>query len=173
MGYGMSTLKNALKKYHTNFLKKKSSRSIVLGLTNIPLKWLKAQIIGKGIKIFPSEDTLRKGGGILSPLLCNIALNGLENAVRDGLPSPNSSEGRKISGSWVIRYADDFIVTSLCKKRVVKEHIPRVISFLSKRGLNISEKKSTILHFENEGFILKSRNFKRNNYRTSKKVFII
>ena len=46
------------------------------------LKWLKAPIIDKGIKTFPSEGTPQ--GGILSPLLCNIALNGLENAVRDG-----------------------------------------------------------------------------------------
>jgi RNA-directed DNA polymerase len=65
---------------------------------------------------------------------------------------PNSSEGRKISGSWVIRYADDFIVTSPCKERLVKEHILRVSSFLSKRGLNISEKKSKIRNLENEGF---------------------
>jgi hypothetical protein len=65
---------------------------------------------------------------------------------------PNSSEGRKISGSWVIRYADDFIVTSPCKERFVKEHILRVSSFLSKRGLNISEKKSKIRNLENKRF---------------------
>lgn len=142
------------------------------------LKWLKAPIIDKGIKTFPSEGTPQ--GGILSPLLCNIALNGLENAVRDGLPSPNSREGRKLSGSWVIRYADDFIVTSSCKEKLVKKHIPRVIFFLSKRGLNISEKKSKILNLENEGFTflgwdvtLKSRNLKRNKSKTNKKVLII
>ena len=142
------------------------------------LKWLKAPIIDKGIKTFPSEGTPQ--GGILSPLLCNIALNGLENAVRDGLPSPNSREGRKFSGSWVIRYADDFIVTSSCKEKLVKKHIPRVIFFLSKRGLNISEKKSKILNLENEGFTflgwdvtLKSRNLKRNKSKTNKKVLII
>ena len=114
------------------------------------IKGLKAPIIDKEVKTFPSEVTPQ--GGILAPLLCNIALNGLENSVRDGLPSPNSSEGRKISGSWVIRYADDFIVTSSCKERLIKEHIPRVISFLSERGLNISEKKSKILNLENEEF---------------------
>ena len=142
------------------------------------IKWLKAPIIDRGIKTFPSEGTPQ--GGILSPLLCNIALNGLENAVRDGLPSPNSSEGRKISGSWVIRYADDFIVTSPCEERLVKKHIPRVSSFLSKRGLNISEKKSKIRNLENEGFTflgwdvtLKSRSLKRNKSKTNKKVLII
>jgi RNA-directed DNA polymerase len=129
------------------------------------IKWLKAPILDKGIKTFPSEGTSQ--GGILSPLLCNIALNGLENAVRDGLPSPNSCEGRKISGNWVIRYADGFIVTSLFKEKLVKEQIPRVSSFLSKRGLNISEKKSKIRNLENEEFTflgwdvtLKSRSLK-------------
>lgn len=58
------------------------------------IKWLKAWIIVKGIKIFPSEGTPQRG--ILSPLLCNIALNGLKNAVRDGLPLSNSSQGKKL-----------------------------------------------------------------------------
>ena len=142
------------------------------------LKWLKAPIIDKGIKTFPSEGTPQ--GGILSPLLCNIALNGLENAVRDGLPSPNSSEGRKLRGSWVIRYVDDFIVTSNCQQRLANKHIPDVIAFLSKRGLNISEKKTRIRNLEHEGFTflgwdiaLRKRNFKRNKFKLNKKVLII
>nr|YP_009730059.1 group II intron reverse transcriptase/maturase [Leucocryptos marina]BBQ05389.1 group II intron reverse transcriptase/maturase [Leucocryptos marina] len=141
-------------------------------------KWLKAPIIDQGIKTFPSEGTPQ--GGILSPLLCNIALNGLENTVRDGLPSPNSKEGKKISGSWVIRYADDFIVTSPCKERIVNENIPRVNFFLSKRDLKISEKKSKIRNLNNEGFTflgwdiaLKSRNFRINKSKTNEKVLII
>lgn len=81
-------------------------------------------------------------GNILSPLLCNITLNGLENAIRDGLPSPNSKEGRKISGSWCVRYADDFIVTSPDRNRIILKNIPTVKQFLNERGLEISEKKS-------------------------------
>jgi RNA-directed DNA polymerase len=139
---------------------------------------LKAQIINKGIKTFPSEGTPQ--GGILSPLLCNIGLNGLENAVRYGLPFPNSKEGRKINVNWVVRYADDFIVTSPCKNRLLQEHIPRVNSFLSERGLNASEKKSRILNFEEEEFSflgwdisLVDRNLKKNKFKSSKKVLII
>jgi RNA-directed DNA polymerase len=143
------------------------------------LKWLKAPIIEKGSKTFPREGIPQ--GAIISPLLCNIALNGLENAVRDGLPSPNSTEGQRISGSWVIRYADDFIVTCSCEERLIKEHIPRVISFLSKRGLNFSEKKSKIFNLENEGFLflgwdisLKKRDPKRNQFKfNGGKVLII
>jgi RNA-directed DNA polymerase len=80
----------------------------------------------------------------------------------------------------VIRYADDFIVTSSCKERLVKKHIPDVISFLSKRGLNISGKKSKILNLENEEFIflgweiaLKDRDFTKNKYKVSKKVLVM
>jgi len=141
-------------------------------------KWLKAPIIDKGTKTFPREGTPQ--GAVISPLLCNIALNGLENAVRDGMPSPDSTAGRKISGSWVIRYADDFIVTSPCEQRLNKEHIPRVISFLSKRGLNFSEKKSKVLNLENEGFSflgwdisLNNRDLKINQSKPGEKVLII
>lgn len=66
-----------------------------------------------------------------SPLLCNISLNGLENAVRKGLPTSDSKEGRKLAGNWVVRYADDFIVTSRSKEKIVNEHIPGVTSFFS------------------------------------------
>jgi len=142
------------------------------------LKWLKAPIIEKGIKTFPRKGTPQ--GAIISPLLCNIALNGLENAVRDGLPSTNSVEGKRISGSWVIRYADDFIVTSSCEERLTKEHIPRVISFLSERGLNFSEKKFKILDLEKDGFLflgwdisLKNRDLKRNQSKLNAKILII
>ena len=69
---------------------------------------------------------------------------------------------------------------SPCEERLVKEHIPRVSSFLSKRDLNISEKKSKIRNLENEGFTflgwditLKSRSLKRNKSKTNKKVLII
>lgn len=160
------------------FLKKEIHPITCSKANEYVLKWLKAPIIEKGIKTFPSKGTPQ--GGILSPLLCNMALNGLENAVRDGLPSPNSSKGRKISGSWVVRYADDFIVTSPCKKRLIQKHIPSVISFLSERGLKVSEKKSRILNIEDEGFtylgwdiMLKDRNLKKNKFKSSKKVLII
>lgn len=160
------------------FLEKEIESMICPKAYEYILKWLKAPIIEKGIKTFPREGTPQ--GAIISPLLCNIALNGLENAVRDGLPSTNSTEGKRISGSWVIRYADDFIVTSACKERLIKEHIPRVISFLFKRGLNFSEKKSKILNLETEGLLflgwdisLKNRDFKRNQSKLSGKVLII
>ena len=87
-------------------------------------KWLKAPIIDKGVTVIPVMGTPQ--GNILSPLLCNIILNGLENAIRDGLPSFNSKEGRKITGSWCVRYADGFIVTSPDRNRIILKNLPKM-----------------------------------------------
>nr|AVR57694.1 hypothetical protein [Halamphora calidilacuna] len=95
-------------------------------------KWLTAPIIDKGIKRIPKKGIPQ--GNLISPLLCNVALNGLENAVRKGLPDPNSSVGRKLKGSWVVRYADDFVVTSKIYDRLVNEHIPMLESFYRNVG---------------------------------------
>ena len=58
-------------------------------------------------------------------------LNGLENAVREGLPNLNSSAGRKLSGSWVMRYVDDFIVTGNSYGKLINDHILNVTNFLA------------------------------------------
>lgn len=114
-------------------------------------KWLKAPIIDKGVESYPREGTPQ--GGVLSPLLCNVSLNGLENVIRDGLPSSSSTAGRKLKGKWVVRYADDFIITNFDNdKELIKKDIPRVIDFLSERGLKISEKKSHIIDLHKESF---------------------
>jgi RNA-directed DNA polymerase len=113
-------------------------------------KWLKAPIIDRGTVTTPKQGTPQ--GCILSPLLCNITLNGLENVIRDGLPSPNSKKGRELSGSWLVRYVDDFIDTSFSKERLIEKNIPKVKEFLAERGLQISEKKSKIVNLEKESF---------------------
>jgi RNA-directed DNA polymerase len=130
-------------------------------------KWLRAPIVDKGIVSIPKMGTPQ--GSILSPLLCNITLNKLENAVRDGLPSPNSKEGRKLIGNWCVRYADDFIITSPYENQITLKSIPKVKEFLNEQGLGISEKKSRIINLEKEGFDflgwrigLFNRTFKKN-----------
>ena len=141
-------------------------------------KWLKAPIIDNGIKIIPKEGTPQ--GNLISPLLCNIALNGLENVVRKGLPDPSTTAGRKLKGSWVVRYADDFVVTSKTYDKLVNEHIPGIIKFLAKRGLTISSEKSKIINLKEQGFTflgwhieLKKRNFKENKAKSDPYVLII
>lgn len=86
--------------------------SILKRLGNFPKRnlikgWLKAGFIFEG-KYHPTE-TGTPQGGVISPLLANIGLHGLENYIK----STNSKLG-------VVRYADDFIVTARTKEVLKK-----------------------------------------------------
>ncbi|MHC5832103.1 MAG: reverse transcriptase domain-containing protein, partial [Nostoc sp.] len=78
--------------------------------------WLKSGVIDKGAFTATSEGTPQ--GGVISPLLANIALHGLENKLIQyaetlKLRYPNGSVMRvkdKLYFLTLIRYADDFIV---------------------------------------------------------------
>lgn len=116
--------------------------------------WLKAGYIEKG-NFHPTEGGTPQGG-VISPLLANISLHGLENAL--GV-TWNVRKGKTKSGIYatlaqskraVIRFADDFII--LCKSvedaKLAKEEAN---AFLSERGLHLSEEKTKICHL-NDGF---------------------
>jgi len=66
------------------------------------LKWIKAGIIEKGIITLPSKGIPQ--GGVTSPLLCNIALNGLESVVRKGhLKERRNIVKLQLRNIWVVR----------------------------------------------------------------------
>ena len=114
---------------------------------NIPMdnkvlqQWLKAGYMEKQC-LFPTEEGTPQGG-IISPTLANMTLDGLEKAVTDCTHPSNRVN--------VIRYADDFIITA--NSREVLEDIikPAVVTFLRERGLTLSEEKTKITHIS-EGF---------------------
>jgi RNA-directed DNA polymerase len=83
-------------------------------------------------------------GGIISPTLANIALDGL-----DALLAP----WKKRSSNKVnyVRYADDFIITASSKELIEKEILPVVTTFFAERGLTLSTEK-TIITPISEGF---------------------
>jgi RNA-directed DNA polymerase len=84
-------------------------------------------------------------GGIISPTLCNVALNGMEKAVKSRF---YYKDGRaKAKGTWIklIRYADDVIVTGRTPE-VLKEIKEILREFLKIRGLEMSEAKTRITH---------------------------
>ena len=78
-------------------------------------------------------------GGVISPLLANIGLHGLETHLK----STNSRLG-------VVRYADDFIVTARDKGSLENAKI-QIQQWLSSRGLELSAEKTLITSME-EGF---------------------
>jgi RNA-directed DNA polymerase len=78
--------------------------------------WLKSGVIDKGVFTATSEGTPQ--GGVISPLLANIPLHGLENTLMEYARTIDMKNKRGMQVSWLmkekslsfIRYADDFVV---------------------------------------------------------------
>jgi RNA-directed DNA polymerase len=108
-------------------------------------KWLKAGYI-ENKALYPTEAGTPQGG-IISPTLANMTLDGLESALycrfKKGKQNPH-----KIN---LIRYADDFIITGATKEVLAEEVRPVVEEFLAERGLTLSPEKTRITHID-EGF---------------------
>ena len=81
--------------------------------------------------------------GLISPLLANLALDGMEQAVHAA-----TARGDKVN---FVRYADDFIVTGATRQLLEQKVKPALTAFLQQRGLGLSEQKTVITHIQ-EGF---------------------
>ncbi|MBU2834776.1 group II intron reverse transcriptase/maturase [Acidithiobacillus thiooxidans] len=108
-------------------------------------KWLKAGFMDKGA-LFPTEAGTPQGG-IISPILANMALDGLEKLLRKEIQR-NTHTGKKVN---MVRYADDFIITGKSKDLLENEVKPLVEQFLKERGLVLSPEKTKITHIR-DGF---------------------
>lgn len=98
--------------------------------------WLKCGFMERG-RLYPTEAGTPQGG-IISPVLANLTLDGMERVLKDALP-------RRAKVNF-IRYADDFIVTAASKELLETKVKPLVTQFLSERGLALSETKTVITH---------------------------
>jgi RNA-directed DNA polymerase len=105
-------------------------------------KWLKAGYWEKA-RLFPTTAGTPQGG-IISPLLANITLDGMEQAIRQAV----RRQGDKVN---FVRYADDFIVTGATQELLEQKVKPAVMDFLRLRGLELSEQKTVITHTQ-KGF---------------------
>jgi RNA-directed DNA polymerase len=115
-------------------------------------KWLKAGYIEKQT-LHPTLSGTPQGG-IISPTLMNLTLDGLEKLLRKRFPKI------KCQGVNIVRYADDFIVTAHSKETIEKEILPLIRQFLAERGLSLSDEKTKITHIS-EGFNFLSQNSRR------------
>ncbi|MBG1242059.1 group II intron reverse transcriptase/maturase [Nostoc sp. NZL] len=97
---------------------------------------------------FPEQGTPQ--GGVVSPLLANIALNGIESIHQ------YKSHGNITEPS--IRYADDMVIV-LRPKDNASEILKRISEFLRKRGMNVSQKKTKVTA-ATDGFDFLGWNFK-------------
>lgn len=126
-------------------------------MNNIPMdkeilsKWLSAGYINDGI--FHQTDGGTPQGGIISPVLLNLTLSGLEKAVTSAISQRNDKVYFSI-------YADDFIITGASKEVLENKVKPIVESFLRERGSELSQEKSKITHID-DGFDFLGVNFQK------------
>lgn len=112
-------------------------------------KWLKAGYV-EDQAFYPTERGTPQGG-IISPLLANIALHGMEEALGVQYRQGAASAGMvKHFSPVVVRYADDFVVLCHSKEAALTAH-ERLARFLQTRGLVFSPEKTRITTVQ-EGF---------------------
>lgn len=109
-------------------------------LARIIRAWLTAGVLD-GQTLFPTEAGTPQGG-VLSPLLANIALHGLETHITAAYPTEQCGIAWK---PQVIRYADDFVALHP-DKEVISEIRERVNAWLAKMGLELKPSKTRITH---------------------------
>ena len=118
--------------------------------------WLKAGYVESG-KLFPTEAGTPQGG-IASPTIANIALDGLETVLTERFGSTATAMNRL--RVRLVRYADDFIITGNSKELLEEEVKPCVEAFLAERGLELSQEKTKITHIS-EGFDFLGQNVRK------------
>lgn len=125
-------------------------------MENIPMEkrilreWLEAGYVDKGIAYPTKKGTPQ--GGIISPTLANMTLDGLEKIVRKSVPWRSRVN--------FIRYADDFIITGKSKSILENNVLPAVKEFLETRGLMLSEEKTKITYIKH-GFTFLGQTFRK------------
>lgn len=164
---------------HTKLIHKIST----FGLMERQIKaWLKADIMtgyqDRPDEIFQSMEGTPQGG-VISPLLANIALHGLENYIKTWYATTwylKTDQSRKIairdrkSQVGFSRYADDFVITAPTHRDIeqIKEQV--ALWLHEEAGLSLSEAKTRIVKstegFEFLGFRLISvKNLTKNQYK--------
>ena len=137
-------------------------------LDNIPMdqsilkQFLKAGYVSKHI-LFPTNSGTTQGS-IISPILSNITLDGIEKILDIKYHSKNNKISRRIASKYqvnFVKYADDFIVTARTKE--IAEEVKVLIgNFLKQRGLELSNEKTQITHINN-GFDFLGWNIRKYN----------
>ncbi|WP_250150482.1 group II intron reverse transcriptase/maturase [Mycolicibacter acidiphilus] len=113
-------------------------------------RWLQAGVFDPGKGFAPTEEGTPQGG-VISPLLLNVALHGLEEAAGVRYRQTGVNTGTAVPGTPIlVRYADDFAVC--CHSRQQAEDVKaRLAGWLAPRGLAFNEDKTRIVHLK-EGF---------------------
>jgi RNA-directed DNA polymerase len=131
-------------------------------MTNIPMnksilkQWLKAGYIDRNV-FHETKDGTPQGSPV-SPVMANLALDGLEAAVIGHFPR-HLRRQRQIH---LVRFADDFVVFGRSKELLETEIKPVIEAFLAERGLTLSTEKTKVTDIE-EGFDFLGQNVRKYN----------
>jgi RNA-directed DNA polymerase len=134
-------------------------------IENIPMdkriltKWLKAGIVFENE--YSDTEAGTPQGGIISPCLANLALNGLASMLKKKFMKHKVVNGKEINNKvHTIVYADDFIITGRSRELLENEVLPTVREFMYKRGLTLSEEKTLITYLK-DGFDFLGQNTRK------------
>lgn len=131
-------------------------------MENIPMdKHILKEFIDAGYvykeQLFPTEKGSPQGG-VISPVLANMVLNGMERLVKSMFPKAN-----------LVRFADDFVVV-VDSPETAEKVKDLLVPFLAERGLELSEEKTLVTHID-EGFDFLGWNFQK--HPNGKKRFLM
>jgi RNA-directed DNA polymerase len=120
--------------------------------------WLKAGVVENGVLSRTEEGVPQ--GGVVSPVLLNVALHGMEQAAGVSYQKSGRTAGKTAKRSPVlVRYADDLVC--LCHSRQEAEQVKaKLADWLAPRGLCFNEKKTRIVCLD-EGFDFLGFNVRR------------
>jgi RNA-directed DNA polymerase len=126
------------------------------------------------------EDTLSgtPQGGILSPLLANVALSVLDDHFDRQWRQEMGTEGKRARrkknglGNWrIVRFADDFVVMVSGERRHAEALREQVAAVLAPLGLRLAPDKTRVVHID-EGFDFLSIRIRRLRKRGTAKYYV-
>lgn len=134
-------------------------------------KWLKSGYIDNNV--FNETDRGGGQGSIISPLLANIALHGMEEilGIKYTMRKVKDSEcASNITDYSMTRYADDFVI--MCKTKEQAESVyTKLQGYLEKRGLELEPTKTRVVEIT-EGFDFLGFNVRVYQTSQGEKLFI-
>lgn len=110
--------------------------------------WLKSGVMDGG-ELFPTNEGTSQGG-VISPLLANIALHGMMQDIENQYPKTKRVNGKSVN--WkpcIIRYADDFLVIHPDRQTII-EIKEKISEWLKPIGLILKDEKTRVCHSLNK-----------------------
>lgn len=138
--------------------------------------FLKAGLLGEA-GISRETRTGTPQGGILSPLLANIALSVLDDELASKLEGAARNYERQkrrrhgLANYRLVRYADDFVILAFGTREQAEELHERVAATLDTVGLKLAPDKTRVVHID-EGFDFLGFRIKRDRQRGSNRRLI-